>query len=194
MLTPPSLIPYTKYTMPKNILDKAFSPPPSSPHVLNGNCCDYDKHVLHLPSTGKPTLIVIINYSLCRHPDSGNAYRFSEKDFGCKVCRQILQLSLLRALNLPTTAPSGGTFDTQSKLPPDHFVHDTYVALDDADDFGADILVHVVGDGDAGEAVADEGDGDVHALEQTNGIDAAEHNPSTPLRSRNPIRAQGRGW
>ena len=41
---------------------------PSSPHVLNGNCCDYDKHVLHLPSTGKPTLIVIINYSLCRHP------------------------------------------------------------------------------------------------------------------------------
>ena len=108
--------------------------------------------------------------------------------------RQLLQLSLLRALNLPTTAPSGGTFDTQSKLPPDHFVHDTHVALDDADDFGADVLVHVVGDGDAGETVADEGDGDVHALKQTLRVDAAEHDPSTPLRSRSLIRAQGRGW
>lgn len=41
--------------------------------------------------------------------------------------------------------------------------------------FGADVLVHVVWDGDAGETVTDEGYGDIHALEQTNGIDAAEH-------------------
>ena len=46
-----------------------------------------------------------LDKAFCRFPDSGNTFRFSKKDFGCKVCRQILQLSLLRALNLPTTAP-----------------------------------------------------------------------------------------
>ena len=51
------------------------------------------------------------------------------------------------------------------ELAPDHFVDDAGVGLDDADDFGGDVFVDVVGDGEAGEAVADEGDGNVYTLE-----------------------------
>ena len=61
-----------------------------------------------------------------------------------------------------------------SVFPPDHLVHHTHIGLDDADDLGGDVLVHIVGDGDAGEAVADEGDGDIDALEEADGVDAAE--------------------
>ena len=39
---------------------------------------------------------------------------------------------------------------------PDHYVHDTGVELYDTDDLRGDVLVHVVGDGDVGEAVANE--------------------------------------
>jgi len=63
---------------------------------------------------------------------------------------------------------------TRSELPPNHLVHHAHIGLDDADDLGGDVLVHVVGDGDAREAVADEGDGDVNALEKADGVDAAE--------------------
>ena len=42
------------------------------------------------------------------------------------------------------------------ELPPNHLVDDAGVGLDDADDLGGDVFVYVVGDGDAGEAVADE--------------------------------------
>ena len=61
------------------------------------------------------------------------------------------------------------------ELPPDHLVDDADVGLDDADDFGGDVLVHVVGDRDAGEAVADEGDGNVYALEEALGVDTAQN-------------------
>ena len=61
------------------------------------------------------------------------------------------------------------------KLPPDHLVDHADVTLDDADDFGGDVLVNVVGHGDAGETVADEGYGHVDALQEPLGVDAAEH-------------------
>ena len=60
------------------------------------------------------------------------------------------------------------------ELAPDHLVDDAGVGLNNADDFGGDVLIDVVGDGDAREAVADEGDGDVHALQEAFGVDAGE--------------------
>lgn len=60
-------------------------------------------------------------------------------------------------------------------LPPDHLIHHADVGLDDADHLGGDVFVNVVGDRDAGEAVADEGDGNVYALEKALGVDAGEH-------------------
>ena len=60
-------------------------------------------------------------------------------------------------------------------FPPDHLIHHAHIGLDDADNLRGNILVHVVGDGDTREAVADEGDGDVDTLEQALGVDAAEH-------------------
>lgn len=61
------------------------------------------------------------------------------------------------------------------KLPPNHLIHHADVGLDDADHLGGDVFVNVVGNRDAGEAVADEGDGDVYTLQQALGVDAAEH-------------------
>ena len=58
------------------------------------------------------------------------------------------------------------------ELPPDHLIHHADVGLDDADHLGGDVFVYIVGDGEAGEAVADERDGDVHALQQALGVDA----------------------
>lgn len=60
-------------------------------------------------------------------------------------------------------------------FPPHHLVHNARVALYDFHHFGADILVHVVGHGDARMTVSDELHGNVNALQQTLGIDAAEH-------------------
>ena len=60
------------------------------------------------------------------------------------------------------------------ELPPDHFVDNAHIALDDADNLRGDVFVHVVGDGDAGEAVADEGDGDVNTLQEALGVNAGE--------------------
>ena len=68
--------------------------------------------------------------------------------------------------------------DNHLKLPPNHLVHHPCIGLDDADDFGGNVLVHVVRDRDAREAVADEGDGDVDALEKADGVDAAEDEAS----------------
>ncbi len=61
-----------------------------------------------------------------------------------------------------------------SELTPNHLVHNTRVRLDDTDDLGGDVLVHVVRHRDARETVADEGNGDVDALEEPGGIDSAE--------------------
>lgn len=60
------------------------------------------------------------------------------------------------------------------ELPPDHLVDYANVGLDDADDLGGDVFVHVVGYGNAGEAVTDEGDGDVNALQEAYRVDAGE--------------------
>lgn len=49
---------------------------------------------------------------------------------------------------------------------PHHFIHNTNIALYDLHDFGADILVHIVGDGDAMLTVTAELDGGVNGLEQ----------------------------
>ncbi len=63
---------------------------------------------------------------------------------------------------------------TRSELPPNHLVHHAHIGLDDADDLRGDVLIHVVGNRDAREAVTDEGDGDIDTLEKADGIDAAE--------------------
>jgi len=64
------------------------------------------------------------------------------------------------------------------ELAPDHLIHHADVGLDDADHLGGDVLVHVVGDGNAGEAVADEGDGYVYALQEALGVNAAQDKAS----------------
>lgn len=53
-----------------------------------------------------------------------------------------------------------------SEFAPNHFIDYTDVALYDFHDFGADILVHIVGDGDAMLTVTAELDGGVNGLEQ----------------------------
>lgn len=53
-----------------------------------------------------------------------------------------------------------------SKFSPHHLVDDTDVALHDLHHLGADILVHIVGDGDTMLAVTAELDGGVNGLEQ----------------------------
>ena len=45
--------------------------------------------------------------------------------------------------------------------------------MDDADDFGRNVLIHVIGHGDARKAVADEADGDIYALEEALGVDGS---------------------
>ena len=61
------------------------------------------------------------------------------------------------------------------ELPPHHLVDNAHVRLDDANHLSAYILIHIVRDGDSGKAVADEGDGNVYALEEALGVDATEH-------------------
>ena len=61
-----------------------------------------------------------------------------------------------------------------SVFSPNHFVDDADVALDDFDDFGADVFIDVVGDGDAVVTVAAEADGGVHCLEEAGGVDAGD--------------------
>ena len=51
-------------------------------------------------------------------------------------------------------------------LPPNHLIHYPYVALDDFDDFGRDILVDIVGNGKAVISVLAEPNGGVDGLEQ----------------------------
>ena len=62
-----------------------------------------------------------------------------------------------------------------SEFSPNHFIHYAHVTLDDADDLGGDVFVHVIGHGDAGVAVLDQFHGHVHALQEALGVDAAEH-------------------
>ena len=70
----------------------------------------------------------------------------------------------------------GGVSSTHILLefPPHHLIHHAYIGLDDAHDLSGNVFVDVVGDGDAREAVADEGDGDVNALQEAKGVDAAQ--------------------
>ena len=75
------------------------------------------------------------------------------------------------------------------ELPPHHLIHHPHIALDDADDFRGDVFVHIVGDGDAGQAVADQGDRHIHALQQSDSVDAAKHEAAF-VKS---LRALGRG-
>lgn len=53
-----------------------------------------------------------------------------------------------------------------TSLPPNHLIHYPYIALDDFDDFGRDILVDIVGNGEAVVAVLAEPNGGVNGLEQ----------------------------
>lgn len=58
------------------------------------------------------------------------------------------------------------------ELAPNHFVDNANVRLDDANHLSAYIFIHIVRYGNAGEAVADEGDGNVYALQEALGVDA----------------------
>lgn len=53
-----------------------------------------------------------------------------------------------------------------SEFSPNHFIDYTHIALYDLHDLGADILVHIVGNGDTMLAVTAELDGGVNGLEQ----------------------------
>ena len=57
---------------------------------------------------------------------------------------------------------------------PDHFVHDTDVALDDADYFCRDILIHVIGNWNTWAVVLYQLYCDVHALQQAFSVDATQ--------------------
>ena len=59
------------------------------------------------------------------------------------------------------------------ELPPHHFIDNSDVALDNLDDFVADI-VGIVGHGDAVVAIAGHADGEVHALQESLLVNAAE--------------------
>ena len=58
---------------------------------------------------------------------------------------------------------------------PDHFVHYADVGLDDADNFRRDILIDVIGDRDAWAVVLDQFDCNVHALQETLRVNAAQN-------------------
>lgn len=72
------------------------------------------------------------------------------------------------------------------------------VALDDAEDFGAHFLVHVVRNGDAVVAVADELHGDVNALEEADGVDATQTKQPLSKASGRSVEERmhtaGEGW
>jgi hypothetical protein len=61
-----------------------------------------------------------------------------------------------------------------SVLPPNHLVHDAGVALDDADDLGAHVLVLIVRDWDAGMAVMDKAHGQIDALKEAFSVNTAK--------------------
>ena len=60
------------------------------------------------------------------------------------------------------------------ELPPNHLVDNADVGLDDADDLGGDVFVDVVWHGNAREPVADQRNGNVHALQKSLGVDTGE--------------------
>ena len=60
------------------------------------------------------------------------------------------------------------------KLPPNHLIHHTYIALDDTDDLRGNVLVGVVRNWESRMPVADKGDGGVDGLEKAFGVDAGE--------------------
>ena len=73
---------------------------------------------------------------------------------------------------VPTDLPSSRQ---NLPLPPHHPVHDADVALHDAHDLVAHVLVRVVGHGDAEVAVGDHPHGELHRLQQADRVDAGEH-------------------
>ena len=60
-------------------------------------------------------------------------------------------------------------------FPPHHLIDHAHVGLDDAHHLGGDVLVHIVGHGDAGQAVFDQVHSHLYALQQAFGVDAAQH-------------------
>ena len=62
----------------------------------------------------------------------------------------------------------------QLELAPNHLVDNTDVGLDDANDLGRYVFVHIVRHGDTGETVTDERDGYIDALQEALGVDAGE--------------------
>ena len=57
-------------------------------------------------------------------------------------------------------------------LPPNHLIHNPYIALDNLHYLGADILIHIIGDGDAMLTVFAEFYGGIYSLEEALGVDA----------------------
>ena len=60
-------------------------------------------------------------------------------------------------------------------FPPDHLVHNSHITLDDADDLGGDVLIDIIGHGDAGLGIANQFHGHIDTLQKALGVDAAEH-------------------
>lgn len=61
------------------------------------------------------------------------------------------------------------------ELPPNHLIHHTHVALDDADNLRGDILVHIIRYGDARQTVANQAHCHIYALQQADSINPAQH-------------------
>ena len=61
------------------------------------------------------------------------------------------------------------------RLPPHHLIHHTDIALDDADDFGGDVLVCVVRNWKSWMLIADKCDGGVDGLKKSFGVDTGEN-------------------
>lgn len=55
---------------------------------------------------------------------------------------------------------------------PYHFIHDAYIALDDFHDFGRDVFIYIVGNGDSMVTFLAEADCGIYCLKETLLIDA----------------------
>ena len=60
-------------------------------------------------------------------------------------------------------------------FPPNHFVYDADVALDDADYFCRNVLIHIIGNGDAWAVVLYQFNCNVNTLQEAFRIDAAQN-------------------
>ena len=61
------------------------------------------------------------------------------------------------------------------ELSPNHLVHYADVALDDPHHLSADILIHIIWNGDAVVTIFDQFYSHVNALQEANGVNSTQH-------------------